>query len=348
MLPTLSHHTIVDKHLSKEADLIITSPPAPMRAQDDMYFTGVNSRITGLLKSNKSTKAFESMHKVLDEYWSDAYSLLRPGGFLCIIANRSHRLIDKRHIYFDNASRISFACQKKGFDALPGIMWKKPSKTPPHYMGSGMLPAGAYVSPQYHHILIFRKGKPREFNQEEKDRRAASALFCEERNEWYLDLWPSIQQSEIDTYLNKEMSSQESVPIELYERLIMMHSIAGDMIYDPFAANTKTLLSSIITGRSSTTCDDLRSGLSLISKRRLKTLLKSRIQQRIVDHISYARTKDGMIMRYKNEPLGIPVQTQQEKQIQSLNIQSIRMDKNQCAVTYRKWKKAELQLILQN
>ena len=51
-----------------------------------------------------------------------------------------------------------------GFSALPAIIWRKQTNAPNKFMGSGMLPAGAYVTLEHEYILIFRKGAKREFS----------------------------------------------------------------------------------------------------------------------------------------------------------------------------------------
>lgn len=56
-------------------------------------------------------------------------------------------------------------------------------------MGSGMLPAGAYVTLEHEYILIIRKGGKREFkNDPEKTNRRQSAIFWEERNIFFSDI----------------------------------------------------------------------------------------------------------------------------------------------------------------
>ena len=75
-----------------------------------------------------------------------------------------------------------------GFTALPCILWRKQTNAPNKLMGSGMLPAGAYVTLEYEYVLILRKGPKREFSRDEdKKRRLESVIFWEERNIWFSD-----------------------------------------------------------------------------------------------------------------------------------------------------------------
>ena len=77
-----------------------------------------------------------------------------------------------------------------GFQSIPLILWRKQTNAPNKFMGSGMLPAGAYVTLEHEYILVLRKGSKREFKKaEEKRNRHESAIFWEERNIWYSDIW---------------------------------------------------------------------------------------------------------------------------------------------------------------
>ena len=82
------------------------------------------------------------------------------------------------------------ACEKLGFINLPNILWHKTTNAPNKFMGSGMLPCGAYVTLEHEWILIFRKGGKRVYKKtEEKEIRRDSSFFWEERNIWFSDIW---------------------------------------------------------------------------------------------------------------------------------------------------------------
>lgn len=344
-----TNHRFIRKLASNkdlQPHLIITAPPAVMTQESDAYWTSKNKSISSILAKGKAQLAFEAQHNVLDKGWSEAYERLRTGGYLCIIVKRSSRKFSDRYSFYDNASRITYACQKIGFDALPSIKWRKPSKTPPHYMGSGMLPAGAYVVSQHDDILIFRKGAPRVFEKEEQDHRSQSALFCKERNDWYLDHWSDIPTTPLDNYLRD--ATIHHLPSELYIRMMMMYSIQGDTVLDPYGDNLLTSIAGAVLGRHTWTVhhEDIETSLLLYKKRQLKALLHDRSANRIIDHLAYAKTKDGLLMRYKNKPLGLPVQTTQEKNIQNYAIQSIKRLENEIIIKYRNWKKTEVAAML--
>ena len=65
---------------------------------------------------------------------------------------------------FSNHSRILQKMASLGFSiaTLPDILWRKPTNAPTKFLGSGMLPAGAYVTYEHEYILIVRNagGKP--------------------------------------------------------------------------------------------------------------------------------------------------------------------------------------------
>lgn len=64
-----------------------------------------------------------------------------------------------------------------GYSILPDIHWRKQSNSPDKFMGSGMYPAGAYVTYEHEYILIFRKGSKRLFKDSEKDIRKKVLIF---------------------------------------------------------------------------------------------------------------------------------------------------------------------------
>jgi DNA modification methylase len=171
-------------------DLVVTSPPYPMIELWDPLFISQDSRIEHLLHNGRGTEAFRYMHMLLDPVWRDLCRVIKPGGFVCInIGDATRRVGDDFRLY-PNHSLVQQRFLELGFDALPLILWWKPTNSPTKFMGSGMLAAGAYVTLEHEYILIFRKGKKRVFaTPEAKLLRRKSALFWEERNRWYADRW---------------------------------------------------------------------------------------------------------------------------------------------------------------
>lgn len=231
--------------------LVVTSPPYPMIEMWDDIFCKQNPNITPLLANGNGQEAFENMHKLLDKTWREVDRVLIEGGFVCINVGDATRSLNGIFQVFSNHSRIISFFIEKGYSVLPDIIWHKPTNSPNKFMGSGMYPAGAYVTYEHEYILIFRKGGKRQFqHSEEKQIRQASAFFWEERNVWFSDIWEikgTIQR--VNTTKTRERSG--AFPFEIPYRLINMYSVYGDIVLDPFAGTGTTLVAAITTGRNS-------------------------------------------------------------------------------------------------
>ncbi len=156
-------------------DLVVTSPPYPMIEMWDALFCSRNTEIDRNLKGRSGMQAFELMHRDLDTVWKQIYRVLKPGGFACINIGDATRKIGDDFCLYANHARILQCLMKLGFSVLPDILWRKQTNSPTKFMGSGMLPAGAYVTLEHEYILIVRKGSKREFlKKEEKNNRRQS------------------------------------------------------------------------------------------------------------------------------------------------------------------------------
>ncbi len=168
---------------SESVDLVVTSPPYPMIAMWDEMYGNQNPDIQDALTSRDGNQAYTLMHEILDSVWDEVFRVLKDGRFACINIGDATRTVDGNFCLYPNHARILTYLLKIGFLALPDILWRKQANTPNKFMGSGMLPAGAYVTLEHEYILIVRKGSKRIFNSEkEKQNRRESALFWEERN----------------------------------------------------------------------------------------------------------------------------------------------------------------------
>ena len=76
-------------------------------------------------------------------------------------------------VLYPNHARILNSLLDIGFSVLPDILWRKQTNAPNKFMGSGMLPAGAYVTLEHEYVLIVRKGSKREFKTEDEKRNDA-------------------------------------------------------------------------------------------------------------------------------------------------------------------------------
>ncbi|MDA3790245.1 MAG: site-specific DNA-methyltransferase [Desulfobacula sp.] len=318
--------------LSDESvDLMVTSPPYPMIEMWDDLFSLQSSLVKKQLKKGDGSGAFESMHKILDATWKEAYRVLKPGGFACINIGDATRSINGNFALYTNHARILKFTQELGFSSLPCILWRKQTNAPNKFMGSGMLPAGAYVTLEHEYILILRKGSKREFKQEaDKKNRRASALFWEERNLWFSDIWFDIKGSQ--QALNDKDTRKRSAayPFELAYRLINMYSVKGDLVLDPYLGMGTTTSAAIASGRNSVgyeienTLQDANSR----SKNAIIEISQQIISQRLVNHLAFVfqRIKSKGKLKYDNVHYGFPIMTAQEKELlinEPLNIKTI-------------------------
>ena len=315
----------------KEAsvNLIVTSPAYPMIEMWDSLYGHLNPKITDVLLEKKGDKAFELMHKELDKTWAESYRVLKEGSLICINIGDATRTLRNKFQLYSNHSRIIQACKKIGFDTLPMILWHKKTNAPNKFMGSGMLPSGAYVTLEHEYILVFRKGAKRVFKtEEEKILRMGSSFFWEERNKWFSDIWfdlPGVSQSL--SYKNLRDRSA-AFPFELAYRLICMYSVQSDTVLDPFLGTGTTSLAAMCAGRNSIGIE-----MDKIFKKHIITRLtnsvhfiNNRTSQRLLDHIKF--TKEYLLrkkqMKHENISYGFPVVTRQETLIQFPYVESIK------------------------
>ena len=212
-------------------------------------------------------------------------------------------------------------------------------------MGSGMLPAGAYVTLEHEYILIMRQGGKRNFNAKGKEKRQASAIFWEERNEWYADQWSQLPGTRQDPGDRKLKRRTAAYPFEVPWRLIHMYSVQEDVVLDPFCGTGTTALAALSSSRNSIQFDTdpafMKEALLTPSRRSTKETLNEKIIGRLHDHMSYVAGKGMLFFRYRNSTLGIPVKTLQEKLLDIPMIKSIRRRGERVTVTHRKVSREE-------
>jgi len=180
----------MDQIEDQSIDLVITSPPYPLIAMWDEQFCALKPAIKGFLDVGDYNSAFEAMHQILDGVWNELWRVMKEGAYACINIGDATRTINNKFQLFANQARIQRKFQELGYDTLPLILWRKQTNAPNKFMGSGMLPAGAYITLEHEYILIFRKGNKRLFKTaESKCKRRQSGFFWEERNAWFSDLW---------------------------------------------------------------------------------------------------------------------------------------------------------------
>ena len=118
-------------------------------------------------------------------------------------------------------------------------------------MGSGMLPAGAYVTLEHEYILILRKGSKREFKLDaQKQNRRESAFFWEERNAWFSDVWMDLKGTSQNLGNRTARLRSAAFPFDLPYRLLNMFSVKGDTVVDPFLGIGTTMWAAMAAGRN--------------------------------------------------------------------------------------------------
>jgi DNA modification methylase len=322
-----TYHTVIysdSKNIeavpSKSVDLMVTSPPYPMIEMWDEMFAQPGSSAEAALKKGDGFKAFESMHEMLDPIWKEVYRVLKLGGFACINIGDATRTINNNFVLYPNHMRILKFALELGFSALPCILWRKQTNAPNKFMGSGMLPAGAYVTLEHEYILILRKGPKREFKKE-KDKiiRRESAIFWEERNSWFSDVWFDVKGTPQD--LNDRDSRRRSAayPFEVVYRLINMYSTKGDTVLDPFLGTGTTTAAAIASGRNSIGYEIDPAMAKSVDRIKGAVVDSSKqiIRKRLAKHMEFAvdRLKKKRMFKYENKYYGFPVMTAQEKEL---------------------------------
>ena len=314
-------------------DLVVTSPPYPMIEMWDDIMANQNSAIKTALESNKPREAFELMHLELDKVWSECWRGLKNGSFLCINIGDATRTIDGEFALYNNNTRIIQACEKLGFINLPNILWRKTTNAPNKFMGSGMLPCGAYVTLEHEWILIFRKGGKRVYKKvDEKNARRDSSFFWEERNVWFSDIW---EIKGVKQNINKAPSRERnaSYPLEIPYRLTNMYSQKGDVVLDPFMGLGTTAIAAIINERNSVGYE-----IDPLLKPLLKDILSSVdisqanafLYNRYKKHLDFVeeRLKQKKEVKYDNAKLNCKVMTGQETDMVFHYLKSIALQKD--------------------
>lgn len=331
----------ISKIPDRSIDLVVTSPPYPMIQMWDELFKSLSNTIKEALDREKGNTAFTLMHEELDAVWKEMYRVLKNGAFLCINIGDAVRTIDDTFQLFSNHSRILSFCTSIGFDALPVILWRKQTNAPNKFMGSGMLPAGAYITLEHEFVLVFRKGGKRRFDSEsDKLARHESAYFWEERNKWFSDIWDFKGTTQ---KLNSDNVRKRSAafPLELAYRMIHMYSVKGDTVLDPFLGTGTTLLAAMAACRNSVgvELDSAFKDVIVDQIQNCHSFLNSRIAERITSHLAFieeCRTRDKSL-KYMNNHHGFPVMTRQEINMILYEIQDILMEpRDRVRVSYRK------------
>ncbi len=301
-------------------DLVVTSPPYPMIEMWDEIFTRLSPAAGAALAAERGKQAFELMHLELDRVWQECHRVLRDGGLACINIGDATRSMGGEFQLYPNHVRIVTAMSALGFQVLPDILWRKPTNAPNKFMGSGMLPAGAYVTYEHEYVLILRKGGKRVFAEpEQKHRRERSAYFWEERNVWFSDVWMDLRGARQAIADPETRSRSGAFPFELPYRLIQMFSVQRDTVLDPFAGIGTTTAAALASGHNSIGIEIEPTMIDLAARAvaAAPRIGEERVSERLRDHLAFvaARVAAGKELGNHNTPYGFPVITRQEKSL---------------------------------
>ncbi|BBO66824.1 DNA modification methylase [Desulfosarcina alkanivorans] len=304
---------------TRSVHLVVTSPPYPMIEMWDPLFCR-QAATREAMDNQAGMRAFELMHRQLDRVWEELYRVLVPGGIACINIGDATRTMGGQFSIYPNHSRILSRMLDLGFSNLPNILWRKQTNAPNKFMGSGMMPPGAYVTLEHEHILIFRKGGKRLFNtRAEKANRRQSAYFWEERNQWFSDVWMDLKGTRQKTGDRQLRQRSGAFPFELPYRLISMFSVMGDTVLDPFLGTGTTLFAAATAGRNSVgyeTDDAFRPLIEEQCKGAIEQG-RQRIGQRFENHRQFIGDREtaGKAVKHINRVYGFPVITRQESEL---------------------------------
>ena len=298
-------------------DLVVTSPPYPMIQMWDDLFIQLNPAIKQSLNNDDGQTAFTLMHKELDRVWTELYRVLKNERIACINIGDATRTVGDKFRLYSNHSRITEYCVNTGFEALPLILWRKPTNAPNKFMGSGMYPGGAYVTLEHEYIIILRKtGKRRFTTDKNKQNRRQSAYFWEERNTWFSDTWDiaGIRQKMSHNDLRTRSAA---FPFELAYRLINMYSVFGDTILDPFSGTGTTMFAGMASCRNSIAIEINNNFHNLIMKKIPYIIEEINLytSNRITKHQEFVSGYPEEKFKYMNTYFNFPVMTKQEKDL---------------------------------
>ena len=310
----------MDEVADESVDLVVTSPPYPMIEMWDGLFRQRAVGVEEALAAASGDRAFAAMHDNLDAAWREVHRVLRPGGIACINIGDATRTLAGEFRLYPNHSRVLAGLSQLGLVTLPDILWRKPTNAPTKFMGSGMLPPGAYVTYEHEYILIARKGKRREFVQpREKALRRQSAFFWEERNSWFSDVWFDLRGAGQKLVDPASRQRSAAFPFELAYRLVCMYSIKGDTVLDPFSGTGMTAAAALAAGRNSIAVE-IDQGLLAAAENMLHSLAgfaNAYTRERLLRHVEFTRKRaeEGGRMKHVNRNYLFPVVTAQERDL---------------------------------
>ena len=326
----------------ESVDLVVTSPPYPMIKMWDELFTIEYPNGNTIFDSDswenwRVQYAFQDIHKkFLYPVWLELHRVLKHGGIACINIGDAVRSLANDFCMYANHSYIIKNFIYMNFHQLPSIIWRKPTNAPNKFMGSGTLPVNAYVTLEHEHILIFRKSHKRAFTKpRERKIRNESAIFWEERNIWYSDLWQTVG---INQKTTAKRGKSGAFPFEIPHRLINMYSIKGDTVLDPFLGTGTTSMAAVTNQRNSIGVEIDPDFRDIIHSNMLDSREKGNKFNdfRLRGHEGYVKNRPELFIGgFDNKKHGFKVKTKPETNIIIRNIEKLECSQeNEYEATY--------------
>jgi DNA modification methylase len=323
--PETTHRVVVgdarnlDDLADDSVELVVTSPPYPMVELWDDLFAELEPSVGHRLEDGDGRAAFDLMHGMLEEVWTEVDRVLVDGGIACVNVGDATRTVGETFRVYPNHARIVDAFETLGFDPLPEVLWRKPANSGAKFMGSGMLPPNAYVTLEHEYVLVFRNGGDRRRFEPGAERRYASAYFWEERNRWFSDVWTDVT-GELQALDRGDLRDRSAAyPFEIPYRLVNMYSVRGDTVLDPFWGTGTTSLAAMAAARNSVGYEIEPEFVDLFDERvaDVPGLSRAVARRRLADHRAFvdARRDAGDAFGYEAAHYDFPVRTKQERSI---------------------------------
>jgi DNA modification methylase len=240
---------------------------------------------------------------------------------------------------YPNHVEITRRLRGHGLSALPDIVWRKPTNSAAKFMGSGMLPPNAYPTLEHEHLLVFRNGDTRSFPPGD-DARYGSAYFWEERNEWFSDLWEITGTRQ--SLPGQVRARSGAFPLDLPLRLVLMFSVYGDTVLDPFWGTGTTSMAALAAGRRSVGVEREPDLVRAFEERvgEAPRISEALATERLDRHREFVaeRQAAGEEPGYEAEHYEFPVVTKQERSIQLRVVGSVeRVEESGSEGGTRRW-----------
>lgn len=246
--PTVHHVYLGDAREMAElkspesVQLVVTSPPYwTLKEYDGEAGEDQLGHVAG----------YEAFHDELDRVWRRCWTLLVPGGRVCVVVGDvclPRRKVG-RHLVMPLHADISVRCRAIGFDYLTPILWYKIANAVTEVEGNGAPFLGkpyepnAIVKNDVEYILMLRK--PGAYRSPTPEQRLLSLIDKESHARWFRAIWADVPGSA------RLRGHPAPYPTELAYRLIRMFSFVGDTVLDPFLGTGTTTEAAMQAHRSS-------------------------------------------------------------------------------------------------